>query len=160
MAAKDRKAPTDLFADIDRSQSTLDISMQIQKVAQRYRFDWESPEGVIAKLYEELDEILEASATPAAPAAHATTSDDRQQRVQEELGDLLFTAISLARHWAIDPEVALREANAKFECRFQKMGAILAEQGLDITSASKAQLEAAWQAVKQQEQTAAKKEMR
>ena len=130
-----------LFTEIDRSQSTFNTSLQIQRVAQHYGFDWDDAKGVITKLYEELAEIIEADASTL----------KRDEHIREELGDLLFTTISLARHYAVDPEVALNEANRKFEYRFQKMIAILEANSLNLNSASKEQLEAAWQQAKQQE---------
>ena len=78
---------------------------KLQKRAARVGFDWPDTAGPRAKIAEELVEIDEA-----APA-------DRE----EELGDLLFAVVNLARHWSIDPEAALRGANAKFERRFRDM---------------------------------------
>ena len=133
--------PIEPFATVNRNQSTFKISMQIQKIAQKYRFDWSNAKGVIAKLYEELEEIIEAD----------TNTPMREQYIKEELGDFLFTAISLARHYSIDPELALNEANRKFECRFEKMTEILAENGISVHHATKEQLEDAWNEAKKQE---------
>ena len=131
----------DPFAEVNRNRSILEVSMQIQKIAQHYRFDWRNAKGVIAKLYEELEEIIEAD----------TDTPEREQRIAEELGDFLFTAISLARHYAIDPETALDEANRKFERRFEKMVEIIEENGSTISRATKEQMEAAWHKAKEQE---------
>ena len=136
-----KPAATDLFADVDRDKSILEVSMQIQKIAQHYRFDWSNAEGVIAKLYEELDEIIEAD----------TDTPEREQRIREELGDFLFTAICLARHYSIDPEVALEEANHKFERRFERMVEIIEDNGSTILDATKGQMEDAWHQAKQGE---------
>ena len=142
------KTPIEPFLTVNRNQSTFKVSMQIQKIAQLYRFDWSDATGVIAKLYEELEEIIEADAdTPT-----------REQRIREELGDFLFTAISLARHYSVDPELALSEANHKFECRFEKMTEILAENDIDIHRASKKQLEDAWNEAKKQEKASSETE--
>ena len=141
MESKDHPIPINPFAEVDYNQPIFKVSMQIQKVAQKYRFDWSDAAGVIAKLYEELEEIVEADAN----------TDDRNQRIREELGDFLFTAISLARHYSVDPEIALNEANRKFEYRFQKMTAILTKNGSGIRHATKEQLENAWREAKKQE---------
>ena len=133
--------PIDLFAEVDRNQSILEVSMQIQKIAQHYRFDWSNAKGVIAKLYEELEEITEAD----------TDTLEREQRIKEELGDFLFTAISLARHYSINPEIALDEANRKFESRFEKMVEIIEENGSTILDATKEQMEDAWHQAKEWE---------
>lgn len=141
MESKDHPIPINPFAKVDYNQPIFKVSMQIQKIAQKYRFDWSDATGVIAKLYEELEEIVEADAN----------TDDRNQRIREELGDFLFTAVSLARHYSVDPEIALNEANRKFEYRFQKMTAILAKNGLSIRHATKEQLDNAWREAKKQE---------
>ncbi|CAN5199854.1 nucleoside triphosphate pyrophosphohydrolase [soil metagenome] len=103
---------------------------KLQKRAARTGFDWPDTVGVVAKIHEELDEVAGA-ATPA--------------EQEEEIGDLLFAVVNLARHLKVDPEVALRGANAKFERRFRGMedraGATFA--GLDLE-----EKEALWQAVK------------
>jgi nucleoside triphosphate diphosphatase len=77
---------------------------KLQKRAARTGFDWPDTEGPRAKIHEELDEI------------DAATSDDARQ---DEVGDLLFAVVNFARHLKVDPEVALRRANAKFERRFR-----------------------------------------
>ena len=138
MKPKTLQVPEDLFATVGRDQSTLNTSLEIQKIAQHYQFDWHDAKGVIAKLYEELEEIIDAD----------SNTPDREQHIREEIGDFLFTAISLARHYAVDPDVALREANRKFEYRFQKMAEILANNGSSIHNATREQLEAAWEEAK------------
>jgi XTP/dITP diphosphohydrolase/ATP diphosphatase len=80
--------------------------------AAKVGFDWPDAQGLFAKLQEEISEIQAEIAVPAAVA---------QTAVEEELGDLLFTAVNLARHLKVDPESALRSANAKFRRRFQSM---------------------------------------
>ena len=143
---KKAQKPIDSFAEVNRNQSVLEVTMQIQKIAQHYRFDWSNAKGVIAKLYEELEEIIEAD----------TDTPAREQRITEELGDFLFTAISLARHYSIDPEIALNEANRKFECRFEKMLEIIKDNGSTILNATREQMEDAWHKAKEQEEISPK----
>ena len=140
------KKPIDPFAEVNRNQSILEVSMQIQKIAQHYRFDWRNARGVIAKLYEELEEIIEAD----------TDTPEREQRIEEEMGDFLFTAVSLARHYSINPEIALDKANRKFERRFEKMVEIIEENGSTIGCATKEQMEDAWHKAKEQEKAPVK----
>lgn len=102
---------------------------KLQKRAARVGFDWPDASGPRAKIDEELAEV------EAAPA----------DEVEEEIGDLLFAVVNWARHRGIDPEAALRRANAKFERRFRGMEA-LADKGLSGLSLD--QMEALWQAVK------------
>ncbi len=143
---KQTKESIDPFAEVNRNRSILEVSMQIQKIAQHYRFDWRNARGVIAKLYEELEEIIEAD----------TDTPEREQRIEEEMGDFLFTAVSLARHYSINPEIALDKANRKFERRFEKMVEIIEENGSTIGCATKEQMEDAWHKAKEQEKAPVK----
>jgi len=102
--------------------------------AARLKFDWSDAEGVLEKLQEELREIA-AAADPAHRA--------------EEFGDLLFTLAQLARHWGIDPEAALREANARFARRFRQMEALVAAQGRQLQELSPEEMDELWNRVKQ-----------
>lgn len=110
---------------------------KLQKKAAKVGFDWPNQAGVIAKLKEELNELEEA--LESADEAH----------IAEELGDLLFSAVNLARFRKLDPEVVMTEANHKFEARFAKMEALLDEQGISLHDASLEQMDATWQAAKE-----------
>jgi MazG family protein len=109
---------------------------KLQKKAAKAGFDWPDEAGVLAKLREELEELHEAVATGDAAA------------VDEELGDLLFSAVNLARFRKTDPEVLMAAANTKFEQRFAAMENHLQQQGLDLASATLDQMEASWQNAK------------
>ena len=104
---------------------------KLQKRAARVGFDWPDTDGVIDKLREEVDEVAEA-----------LDEADRNQQ-GEELGDLLFTCVNLARHLDVYPDQALLSANQKFERRFRRMEAAADLSGLDSDA-----LEAHWQASK------------
>ena len=92
-------------------------ALKLQKRAARVGFDWPSTDEVIDKIVEESRELVEAR--------------DRltQAEVEEEFGDLLFVMANLGRHLGLDPEAALRKANAKFTRRFEAVEARLAEMG-------------------------------
>ena len=109
---------------------------KLQKKAAKVGFDWPDEAGVLAKLREELAELQ--FAVEAGDAAG----------VDEELGDLLFSAVNLARFRESDPEVLMVAANTKFECRFAAMETAIQQQGLDLATATLAQMEAAWQNAK------------
>lgn len=109
---------------------------KLQKKASKIGFDWPDEAGVISKLREELDELESAIQSGDAAAAN------------EELGDLLFSVVNLARFRKLDPEVLMAAANAKFETRFAAMESALKQQGLKLNSASLDQMEQAWQAAK------------
>jgi MazG family protein len=106
---------------------------KLQKKAAKVGFDWPDQAGVLAKIREELAELEAAMA--AGDSAH----------IDEELADLMFSAVNLARFRKNDPEVLMAAANAKFEQRFAAMEKLLATQGLTLDSASLDQMEAAWQ---------------
>lgn len=109
---------------------------KLQKKASKVGFDWPDQAGVLAKLREELAELEAAVQSGDAP------------HIDEELGDLLFSAVNLARFRKSDPEVLMANANTKFEQRFAIMERSLKQQGLDLDSATLAQMESAWQAAK------------
>jgi len=106
---------------------------KISKRAARIGFDWPDARSVIAKINEEVAEI------------EAEMAGANRDRLEDEIGDLLFAAANLARKFDIEPETALRRATAKFERRFKQVEALAAERGVgrDIDA-----LEALWQEVK------------
>ncbi|MCX8049607.1 MAG: hypothetical protein N3A55_08115 [Methylohalobius sp.] len=116
--------------------SALLQAEKIQAKAARYGFDWPEVESVFAKVEEELRELKEAYA-----------QGDAKQ-VEEEVGDLLFVMVNLARHLKVRPEDALRASNRKFIRRFQYMERRLKAQGQSLTGASLECLEALWQEAK------------
>jgi len=117
-------------------------AVKLQDRAARVGFDWPSAGEVIAKLTEEAAELAEArgGGDPA--------------RVFDEMGDLLFVAANLARHLKVDPEAALRAANAKFERRFRFIEAALAAEGRRPEDSDLAEMDALWTAAKAAERAA------
>jgi len=114
---------------------------KLTKRAGRVGFDWPSPEPVLEKLEEEIGELEEAVARPKPDKAH----------IAEELGDILFVVANLCRKLEVDPEEALRAANAKFVKRFHGMEALARSRGLDFASLSLDEQEALWTDVKKAE---------
>jgi ATP diphosphatase len=118
---------------------------KLQRRAARVGFDWPSPAEVIAKVEEEIGEIRGELAAGADPA-----------RIDEEVGDMLFATVNLARHLGVDPEGALRRANRKFERRFKRMEELAATGpgsggGQAALPSSLEDLEALWARVKAEE---------
>jgi MazG family protein len=111
---------------------------KLQHKASKVGFDWPDQSGVLAKIREELDELESAIQQGDSAAA------------DEELGDLLFSVVNLARFRKIDPEILMAAANTKFEQRFAAMELDLLQSGLDLISASPDRMEESWQAAKQQ----------
>lgn len=113
---------------------------KLQKRAAKVGFDWPDASGVIDKVREELGELQQEIG-----------SGGDSQRIEEEVGDLLFSCVNLARHLKIDAETALRHANEKFERRFRLMEAKLAEKGQALHDANLDVMDAAWKSVKAEE---------
>lgn len=109
---------------------------KLQKKAAKVGFDWPVELGVLAKIREELLELQSA--------VDAQDLDG----VAEELGDLLFSAVNLARFRDLDPEIVMARANANFETRFGEMERLLAKSGLTLEQATPSQMEDAWAQVK------------
>jgi ATP diphosphatase len=142
-AAKAGDAPNSALDGVARGLPALLRAVKLQKRAARVGFDWGELPPVVAKIEEELDELKQEIAAPAPDVL----------RMQDELGDLLFAVVNLARHMKIDPEAALRHTNAKFERRFRALEAELTASGADLAEAGLAAMEAAWQRAKAAEQT-------
>jgi len=110
---------------------------KLQKRAARVGFDWPEAAPVFDKIGEEIAEIRDAVAQGGDPG-----------KLTDEVGDLLFACVNLARHLSIDPEVALRHGNAKFERRFRRIEASLRAEGKALEDCSLDELERHWLAAK------------
>jgi ATP diphosphatase len=121
----------------------LTRALELQGKAARVGFDWGEPGPVLAKIREETDEI-----------ATAATTADREQ-VTNEIGDLLFSVVNLARHFGVDPESALRTTNIKFERRFAAIERALAARGKTPQQSTLAEMDALWEDCKRAEKSAA-----
>jgi MazG family protein len=130
--------PQGLLAGVPRSLPALVEAQQIASRAAGAGFDWESVGQVLDKLHEELAEL---------DAARATSNPDE---MKDEIGDLLFVVVNIARFLKVDPEQALRSTNAKFRRRFAHVEEGLAAQGQTPQQATIDQMESLWQAAKQQ----------
>ena len=112
---------------------------KLTRRAARVGFDWADADAVLEKLDEEVQELR--AELPAAD----------HDRLEDELGDMLFVLANLARKLRIDPETCLARANAKFSRRFEAVERMLAARGLTPGDAGLAEMEAAWVAVKREE---------
>jgi MazG family protein len=125
---------------IARALPPLTRAVKLQRRAARVGFDWDDPRAILAKLEEEAGEVVAELDTGADP-----------DRVEDEVGDLLFVCVNLARKLAIDPDRALARANEKFERRFRHIEAALRAEGREPAAASLDEMEALWQAAKRLE---------
>jgi len=132
--------PGGILDDVTSALPALLRAEKLQKRAGSVGFDWDSAPKVVEKIAEEAAEIVEAQAA-GAPA----------HKIEEEVGDLLFAVANLARHLKVDPEKALRAANAKFVRRFRSIEAGLAARGKKPAQASLDEMEALWVEAKERE---------
>ncbi|HTP85734.1 MAG TPA: nucleoside triphosphate pyrophosphohydrolase [Bryobacteraceae bacterium] len=125
-----------LLDGVPRSLPALVEAQQIASKAAGVGFDWENPDQVLDKLHEELAEFAEARRTA-----------DREQ-LEDELGDMLFVLVNLARFVKVDPEQALRRTNDKFRRRWSHIEARLRERGKKPAESTIEEMEALWQEAK------------
>lgn len=135
-AERTAKGHASLLDDIAIALPALMRAEKLQRRASSVGFDWNNAELVVEKIAEEAREIVAART---------------QAEREEEIGDLLFVVANLARHLKVDPETALRAANAKFTRRFRHIEAALADQGVKPDDASLEEMEALWQEAKAKE---------
>ena len=136
MKTKSQKTQTQAILSVSKALPSLMRSTKIQQKAAKVGFDWSNAEDALAKLYEECDELKEA----------VSKGDTDNQ--YEELGDVLFSAVNVARLLKIDSEHALYDACDKFIGRFSKVEALAKERGIDMKSATLSELDSLWDEVK------------
>jgi len=133
--------PVSRLDGIARTLPAMARAEKLQKRASRHGFDWPEIEPVFDKLHEELDELKEAWHA-------AQTGAGDHDAVEDELGDLLFVCVNLARFMKVNPEQALKRTNHKFDSRFRAIEQVLTREGRDMDEESLDALEAVYQTVK------------
>jgi MazG family protein len=129
---KDRgETPQSILASVPRSLPALVEAFQISSKVAHIGFDWANTDQVLDKLHEELNELAEARQA------------DSREELENEIGDILFALVNVARHLKVDPEQALRKSNAKFRRRFSHV-----EKNAQLPGATLEQMEALWQEAK------------
>ena len=141
-ARRSQERPPSLLDGVPTPLPGLTRAVKLQEKAGRVGFDWADARLVLEKIREETAEV---EAELAAPGAEASPE------LEDEIGDLLFAMANLARHAKVDPEQALRGANAKFERRFRHIERRLTEAGRALEEATLAEMEALWVEAKQLE---------
>lgn len=136
------RGPARVLDGVALGLPALTRAVKLQKRAARVGFDWPSTDEVLAKITEETAELVEAR-------DHLTPA-----HMEDEFGDLLFVMANLARHLQIDPEAALRSANAKFTRRFGQIEDWLAAQGKTPAQSTLAEMDALWNRAKSEEKAA------
>ncbi|HEI8691065.1 nucleoside triphosphate pyrophosphohydrolase [Proteus mirabilis] len=138
---REAKAQYSLLDDIPATLPALMKAEKMQKRCASVGFDWHELSPVLDKVYEEIDEVM----------AEVKKAPRDDQRIEDELGDLLFSVVNLSRHLKQKPEQALNRACRKFEQRFRFVEKMLTEQGINIENASLEEMEIGWQKAKEKE---------
>lgn len=131
----------DFFSRVPKSLPPVEEAWEIQKKVRKVGFDWPDAQGVIDKVCEELDEVLDA--------LNAVEPD--QEQVEEEVGDLLFAAVNLARFLKVSPGNALHRSNRKFRTRFNLLAQKCRERGIELNKENFSSMDEIWDEVKQEE---------
>lgn len=132
-----QEQPGSLLDGVASTMPALRWSSKLQKRAAHHGFDWDDAAPVFDKLQEEIEELK-------VEIQH----QDNQERITDEMGDILFACVNLARHIDVNPEQALRDSNLKFIERFKVMEQLLSDEGRVMDDCSVEVLEAYWQKAK------------
>ena len=157
-----------ILAGVSSAMPSLLEAYKLSSRAAQAGFDWPNIEGLFDKLHEETDELREQlkDFPPPGPrpqgrgmagSGRTVVPEALQDRLEDEVGDLFFVLVNVARYLSLDPESALRKTNRKFKRRFQWMEARLHESGRTADQASMDELESLWRQAKAQERQAAEK---
>lgn len=140
----DDSAEASILNDIPANSPSLLLALKVSKKAAKAGFEWPDLEGVFDKLSEEMRELEAAIAGQ----KEAPQDESKSARVAEELGDLLFTTVNIARWNKIDPELALRDMVARFSLRFRVMEKEARARGLDLQTLSPEEWDELWTTAK------------
>ena len=164
-AAKSEKQS--ILAGVSSAMPSLLEASKLSSRAASLGFDWPDVEGLFDKLHEETAELREHLKEFPAPgprpqgrgiagSGRTAVPEELQSRLEEEVGDLFFVLVNVARYLSVDPESALRKTNRKFRRRFQWMEDRLRETGRSTDQASMEELESLWQQAKGEERAEAR----
>ncbi len=135
---RQQKGEHSIMDDVPAGMAELQRAMKLQRRAAELGFDWNTAEPVVDKILEELDELRREI-----PAADP-------ERLEDELGDLIFACTNLARKLKLDPARSLRRANLKFEGRFRAMEVLAEQQGRSMAAMDLEEMETLWKQVKKE----------
>jgi tetrapyrrole methylase family protein / MazG family protein len=137
-AQAEAPVPQSVLDGVPRTLPALLEALQLTRKAARVGFDWESVEGIFEKLAEETGELRVA----------LSSEQKKAERLEGELGDILFVAVNLARFLEVDPEIALKKSCVKFSRRFREMEKIARDRGTTFAQVPRPEMETLWEAAK------------
>ncbi|MBL1405589.1 MAG: nucleoside triphosphate pyrophosphohydrolase [Rhizobiales bacterium] len=129
---------TSILDDVPNTLPSLAVGVKLQQKASKVGFDWNDPKAVISKIREELDEV------------EAELKANDKEKLTDEIGDVLFAMVNLARHLEIDPDTALRSTNQKFRKRFSYIEKNLTKSGEKIEDVDLDTMEDLWKRAKKE----------
>ncbi len=135
-SGQEAKKVASLLDGIPHTLPAVMQGFQLTRRASRIGFDWENVDGVVEKLHEELGELR-----------NARSAQERDQ-IENEIGDVLFAAVNLARFLKVDPEIALKRTNAKFTSRFREMERLARNAGRALADVPRPEMESLWEQAK------------
>jgi MazG family protein len=163
-AAAEKPHPESVLGGVSSAMPALLEAYKISSRVANVGFDWPNIEGLFDKLHEETEELRknleeypapgprpQSAAAGVAGARGTKIPDELRARLEDEVGDLLFVLVNVARYLSLDPESALRKTNRKFRRRFEYLEGKLRQQGRKPGEASLDEMESLWQESKQQE---------
>ena len=146
-----KRAKTGALDGVSRALPSLERAFKLQRKAAKVGFDWPSLSGVRDKLHEEIDEVVEAAGGEPALATRRRDDDTAEAALEREVGDMLFSAVNLARYLGVDPSTALNRANIKFTERFHHIERELARAGKQPSQEHFELMDELWNASKENE---------
>jgi nucleoside triphosphate diphosphatase len=163
-ASKPESNPSSVLSGVSSGIPALLEAFKLSSRAAHVGFDWPNIQGLFEKLHEETNELKENLLEFPAPgpqpqdrgiagSAKSQISSDLRERLEDEVGDLFFVLVNIARYLSLDPESALKKANRKFKRRFQWMEEQLRSSSRSLHETTIQELESLWQQSKQQEKT-------
>jgi tetrapyrrole methylase family protein / MazG family protein len=132
--------PASILDGVPRALPALLEGLQLTRKASRIGFDWQNVDGIFDKLGEEASELR-----------HALDKKESTSRIESEVGDILFTAVNLARFLNVDPEIAMKKASSKFSLRFHEMERLVRDQGTTLAEIPRPEMESLWEQSKLQD---------
>jgi tetrapyrrole methylase family protein/MazG family protein len=146
-----RKPKDSVLDEVSKSLPPLDRAFKLQKKAAKQGFDWQDIGGVIEKLVEELGEVEAEIPRQIGGGARKSKGADKANKLEEELGDLLFSVVNLCRFLGVEPSVALQRTNVKFVERFGYVEKKMKEHGEPMEAAKLELMDAFWNQAKKAE---------